>query len=163
MQGMMQATDATVRADAYERSTFLLMSNQEAHPHKNGEARLTVMRARGNTMAPSFQSLLSGLRCCREPRGRALEVVERLCRGISQMPRRGNRGQLPTDAEIAEQLGISVATVRSHLNAVAFWIEGLEELPPRIRIYLWFRQRERERAEHVIRRREAGLDIRTSE
>ena len=163
MQGMMQATDATFRADAHERSTFLLMSNQEAHPHKHREERLTLMGERGRAMSPSFQSLLSGLRCCREPRGRALEVVERLCRGISQTPRRGNRGQLPTDAEIAEQLGISVATIRSHLNAVAFWIEGLEELPPRIRIYLWFKQRERERAEHLIRRREAGLDLRTSE
>jgi hypothetical protein len=69
-----------------------------------------------------------------------LQVVEALCRD------RGGRvdtdpdwrPHLPTDAELAKELRMSESSVRTHLRTAATWIEGLEQLETRARIYLWF-------------------------
>ena len=84
--------------------------------------------------------VLRGLRALREPRGRALEVVEALCERNDPHPRRPNDWppRLPSDADIAKRLRMSLSSVRTHLRTVSTWIEGLEELEPRTRIYLWY-------------------------
>ena len=93
-------------------------------------------------MSLSAHPLLHQLRSRRDFPARTLAVVNRLCRDVVQAQGHEVRRQLPSDAEIATDLGMSVATVRSHLNQAANWIDGLEELPPRVRIYLWYVLRE---------------------
>jgi hypothetical protein len=91
---------------------------------------------------------LADLRAFREPRGKALKVVESLCRRPTPPPKGSDiewRPRLASDADIAKQLGMSVATVRAHITTVANWINGLEELEPRTRIYLWYWHREWEK------------------
>lgn len=91
--------------------------------------------------------VLTGLRALREPRGRTLAVVEALCRR-REMPDEPDpdwRRRLPTDEEIARELRMTVSSVRTHIRDVANWIEGLEELEARPRIYLWYWHRQWER------------------
>jgi len=61
----------------------------------------------------------------------------------------GNLVGLPTNEELAEQLGLAVSTVRKHIEDTAqFYIDGAPMLPPRHRIYhcvwweRWLKQRQ---------------------
>lgn len=100
-------------------------------------------------MPISSHPLLHQLRSRREFPARTLAVVKRLCQDFVRSQGNEVRRQLPSDAEIARDLGMSVATVRSHLSQAANWIDGLEELPPRVRIYLWYVHREWEQETRV--------------
>lgn len=88
--------------------------------------------------------IIGRLRAVRDPKGKQLAVVDTLCRG-EQKGDGDRRLRLPTDAEIARQLGMSVRTVRQHIWSFATLIEGLEMLEPRARIYVWYWHREWEK------------------
>lgn len=53
-------------------------------------------------------------------------------------------------AEIGTRLGCSARTVETHVRQIANLIDGLDELPPRWRIYAWAQQQRWER-EHQMK------------
>ena len=69
-------------------------------------------------------------------RQRLIEAIGR-DRGLPALP--GQWPRLPRDSDLAEELGITVATLRTQIGLVADNIEGLEELEPKTRIWLAYR------------------------
>lgn len=83
----------------------------------------------------------------REPRGLASRVVECLCRDRARpaVTDPDWDPNLPTDKEIAAELGIAEGTVSKKIEEVARTIVGdgfdIEMVPRRARIFIWYRHR----------------------
>jgi hypothetical protein len=88
----------------------------------------------------STHPIFKGLGWRQKPRGRTKQVVELLCtrpdpnsvRFTSDLDLDG----LPSNAAIAEQLGVSEKTVKDHIAKAATNINGLAMLRARARIYV---------------------------
>jgi len=92
-------------------------------------------------------SFLKGLRILHEPRGQARRVVDALCRERDQSVAADPdwNPNLPTDKEIARELGLKESTVAKLIELVARDIVAdsfeMAMIPRRGRIFLWYRHR----------------------
>lgn len=83
----------------------------------------------------------------REPRGLASRVVDCLCRERARpvVTDPDWDPNLPTDKEIAIELGIAEGTVSKQIEAIASTIVAdgfdIDMIPRRARIFIWYRHR----------------------